>query len=91
MMSALCQKQTFCAAEGIPLFDDLAPAMGQKQTQPRLRDVRFAPKDIDTENQETSRRKIAPTCTAEFRGSRRGFSETKQSLGIAVIDHVAMR
>jgi len=33
----------------------------------------------------------APTCTAKFRGSRRGFSETKQSLSIAVIDHVAMR
>jgi len=47
--------------------------------------------DIDTKNQETSRRKIEPTCTAEFRGSRRGFSETKQSLSIAVIDHVSMR
>jgi hypothetical protein len=46
--------------------------------------------DIDTDNQETTRRKIEPTCNAEICGGRRGFSETKQPLGIAVIDHVAM-
>ena len=68
-------------------------ALGQKQTfSGRAPMSALPPKaDIDTKNQETSRRKIEPTCTAEFRGSRRGFSETKQSLSIAVIDHVSMR
>ena len=51
----------------------------------------FPPKaDIDAD-QETAHCKIEPTYTVEICGGRRGFSETKQSLSIAVINHVAMR
>src|SRR5215469_17654353 len=77
--SSIAQVETITGNAAWCRYNKVARAtsqLGQKQTLKPFHPMSALPPkaDIDTENRETTRREIKPTCTTEICGGRRGFS-----------------